>query len=249
MYKAQFVPPNSLLVLYFPAYDGIIVCRVIRHRNPELYDFVYGPLPIEFSGYEAGVLPAMNVTDWITFSYTRLPEEYRTDMFYFTELDRLIHAYITVEPSALIRGYLQIPAGYRPFDFRGIITAEPGSATIEPTDFGFFRGTKEMIFLPRVRVQWAFVNRTNMDLRTNVRMKYVEYEIELITDPKIILDVMWDRITPKPYWYSWGGSTRADPLDRLFDVHWSVRPASLIPRYVSEGEALSTIRKSIGGGG
>lgn len=239
----MFVKPNELLALYFPAYEGIIVFRVRRHLNPEAYAFLYGPLPISFTGYEEGVIPANQVTEWITFPYRLLPEEYRSDMFYFVEENKLIHAYITVEPSAILRGYLMIPAGQQQYTFRGIIAANPGTSEIESTDFGFFRGTKEMIFIPRVRIQWAFANRSNLDVRTNVKIKYAEYDVEIINDPNIILDVMWGKISS--YQYTWGGITRSGDVERVFRDVWNTWPARFVPRYIERSEALRMIEESI----
>ena len=241
-----FVQDGEHLVLYFPAWKGIVPIRVIHRVNKEYERYNYGPAPIQFSGFPAGVMPPAvidptsdvpvvpSVTTPFTFPNPLLPPEISTDMWYFTESEMLFHVKAYIKPY-LLRGRLQVPTGTTHVTFHaGRVTAT------SPYEFGYFRGVKEMIFIPNIHVGWILENKTNMAFLTSVVFEYAEYKIELVKEPEVVFELMTKKLPA--YWFVWGGEEkfRDDP----FRVAWKYYPIKRFPPY-KRTEAIDYISSAI----
>lgn len=230
---------NSVLAVYFPSVRGFVPFRVLYRENQGYEKFNYGPLPVSFPGYEAGVIPAGQTTDSITFPYYELPEEQRVDMFYYTEPGRLIHAHIYISPI-LLRGLVEIPKGSKTYSYLDKVTQDLTK------DFGFFRGYKEMIFLPKIHIGWKFYNPTNLDLRTNLHIVYGEYRVELVKEADVIYEIMTKK--HPAYWIVYGGKYRFIELDdalKVYGIPSADYVVPLLPDWFSKAEAINIIKDRI----
>lgn len=233
------VEDNKVISIYIPSVDAILPLRVIYRENRGYEEFNYGPIPVSFSGYEDGVIPAEQETSTIMFRYTKLPPELAEDMFYYTESGKLIHARIKISPI-LLRVMTEVPLGSKVYSFQDKVT----QGLTE--DFGWFRGEIEMVFLPKIHVGFRFYNPTNLDLRTNVHITYAEYRVEVVKD----VDILYKIVTKQypAYWISFGGKYRFVQLEDAVRVYGIPGTEQLIPRlpeWTSKEQALSIIREKV----
>jgi len=203
------VKDGGVLMIYVPAYEAVIPLVVRMRYNVGYEKFIYGPLPISYSGYESGVLPAGTTTESITFPYNELPEATRDDMFYYIESGRLIHAHMRFYPLCL-RILTEIPQGQKDYSLYGKVT----QSVDRP--FGWFRHRKEMVFLPKIHIGWVFKNPTNMDLRTYMEFTYAEYRVEPITNADTLFDLLTGK---KPYYQvTYGGPLKFIEIQDALDI-------------------------------
>ena len=117
------------------------------------------------------------------FPYAPLPGETRDDLFYFTETNRIVHAFLEFKPIVM-RIYPEIPVNKKQYALYGKV------AQSVDRDFGWFRGGVEFIFLPNIHIGWTFSNKTNMDFYTMFRFKYAEYTVEPILNTEHLLKIL-----------------------------------------------------------
>jgi len=183
------VLPNQYLAVILTAYEGFLAYRVLRRVNAGYEHFEYGPLPIEITGHEKGVVSADYVApSSITFPYEPLAPEIRPDMWWFVEPEKLFHIYMTLLPPQ-IRFFYEIPQATREILFRNIVSDLR-------KDFGYTRFGIELVQLPRIHYGLLFANLTNLDLRTWVHFTYGEYVIELVRVPEILTKIMLGKYLP-----------------------------------------------------
>ncbi len=203
------VRDGGVLMIYVPAYEALIPLVVRMRYNVGYEKFVYGPLPISFSGYEDGVLPAFQETDSITFPYNELPEATRDDMFYYTESGRLMHVHFKFYPM-FMRVLTEVPQGQKDYSLYGKVTQDL------KRPFGWFRYKKEMVFLPKIHIGWRFRNPTNMDVRTYMEFTYAEYRVEPVTNPDVLYELLTGK---KPYYQvTFGGPLKFIEIQDALDV-------------------------------
>ncbi|RLC63798.1 MAG: hypothetical protein DRI01_04545 [Chloroflexi bacterium] len=227
----KFVKEGRYLLLYIPAYGGVIPYRVVEWRNKDAEFINYGPFPYTASGYPEGVIPAYHVTSEVTFKDItgRYPPEKSSDMFYFTEADRLVHTYIDIRPK-VFRVFRNIPMNYKQYSLLGYATADPGASgsSGQSTDFGYSTGKViEHLFIPNMHVGWILANRTNMDLKTYVRISYVEYKVEIPKDANLIFKMILGEAPA--YWYTMPVYTRVAQIDELITKIYGL--TDVIPLY------------------
>jgi len=236
--KYGLVRNGGVLAIYFPYKNAILPLRVVYRENEGFEHFLYGPLPISFSGYDAGVLPAGQRVEGITFPYTMLPAEMATDMFYYTEAGRVIHAHLYFSPI-MLRVNVEIPVARKMYSYLGKVTQDLAY------DFGWFRGKKEMVFLPKIHIGWDFYNPTNLDLRTNLTIVFGEYRVELVFDPEAIYGVVTRRYPA--HYVTFGGRywfpELTDALRILNVDEDSLIP--ILPEYTPKDQYLSKIKECI----
>ena len=238
------VKENYVLVVYFPFENAILPLRVVKRLNAGLEEFYYGPIPYTASGHETGVVPANSTTSEFTFSYARLVPEVAADMWFFTDENKVYHVHVFIEPAYLLRCFVRIPYGTTHYDFRGVTPSEGLAKEIE---FGFFRGYKEMVFLPHIKVGWIIANTTNIDLRTYVKFIYGEYETEFVRDPEVIWDIMIKKIPA--HWVTFGGKIPIDAgtMQKMLGA-LNAAIIHMLPMWTPRDQAVEQIRREIEGG-
>jgi len=238
-----FVREGEHVLIVFPAYNSVLPLRVKAVVNKNANWWNYGPLPYTFSdiGVE-GVVKARSCTDGFRFKDRtgRLTGEQAGDMFYHNKPSKLIHAYVDIKPH-LFRIYHEIPSGVKQYTYMEAVTFTT-SVDEYTSDFGYTTGVVEMFFLPGFHIDWFVANWTNMNLRTNVMIKFAEYEVELPTDPKLIFNLMMRRVPS--YWWTLPVTSSRVEFDRMFsDIYKFPAEVKGIPLYRSyeEEKALREI--------
>ena len=233
------VKSNGIIAIYFRSVNAILPLKVEFRENEGYEEFTYGPIPISITGYEEGVIPAGQIVEGIKFPYNYLPAEQRDDMFYYTEPNKLIHAKLYFSPIAL-RIMTEVPLSKKIYSYLGKVTQD---LTL---DFGWFRGYKEMMFLPKIHVGWDFYNPTNLDLRTNLKIVYGEYRVSLLMDANMIYKVVTRKYPA--YWFTYGGKYRFIELDdalKVYGIDSAEDLVPLIPEWFPEDNALNIIREKV----
>lgn len=247
MVKAQVLDELGLIIegkvlcIHIPFADAIIPLRVVRRENKGFERFDYGPLPFTVGEYPTGVIPARTISPEFTFYYTRLVPELAPDMWYFVDKRKVYHAHMHFEPSVLMRVYQTVPFGTIPWRFREV---SPTLANMLEIEFGFFRGYKEQLFLPHVKIGWYAVNPTNVDLRTYCRFVYGEYLTEFIRELEVVWDIMTGAIPS--HWVSFGGRIPIDVpmMERMLDA-LGAKLIKLVPTYTPRARAIEMIKKDL----
>jgi len=204
-----FVKPNEYLVVYFPMWKGLLAYRVIGRVNQGFEKIERGTLPFtvtkDGTTYPEGVIPGEYYSPKYKISWNILPEERRTDMFWYDDPNRLLHVYLKFHPTRLIRNYIFITEGTQQARYLDVVTADP----TQPSDFGFWRGEIELVVLPYMHIAFQQYNNTNMNLRTYLSIKYGEYKVELIKEPKLL----WEFMTRKrvAHWVTYPGEVQFIP--------------------------------------
>lgn len=228
------------MLVYFPFNNSVMPLRVVRRDNRPHEEFLYGPLPVSFTGHDSGVIPAREATSEFTFNYTRLLPEEAPDMWFFTDNNKVYHVHTYIEPSHLLRVFLRIPYGTTPWRFRTVSVA----ARWNEIEFGFFRGHVETVFLPHLKVGWVVSNPTNVDLRTNTKFVYGEYTVEPVLEPEVIWEAMSKRMPH--HLVAYGGTAPIDERDMsLMLKALGAVTVPVQPRYLPRTEALSRIQEAI----
>ena len=194
-------PENGFLTCFIPALGKALVFRVKSRVNRRYEVLHYGPLPLT-SGttlptYEGasvtvpanGVIPARAYTkDGLAFP-TTLSVYDKSDMWYLPtdDRDRLFHVIQYVTP-AFLRIDVQIPTGVSQGRFQ-----KDRVTTGVDKDFGFSRGTYEIVHLPGIRYGYRYGNDTNVNLYTSVKFTYGEYIIEIPRNSNLIFDILTRR--------------------------------------------------------
>jgi len=212
------VKTGEYLTVFMPANQRALVFRVLGRVNEGREVLEYGPLPLPagttlptFEGGSAsvpadGVLPGRAyTTTGITFPLTGAYDS--GDMWYVPEdyRDRLFHVKTAVRPL-FTRIDVQIPLGVTQGRFqkdRVVVGVDK--------DFGFSRGSIELVHLPKIRYGYRFGNDTNLDLKTHVTFTYAEYIIEIPKSPELIFDILVKRV----------------------QSHWVVLPVAIMDRAIS----------------
>jgi hypothetical protein len=201
------VPEGGYLTVFIPVAEGAIVFRVKSRANRGYEVIDYDPLPIKagtilptYDGASTtvtadGVLPARSYTrDGIQFPPIVSGTFSNTDMWHTPEddRDRLYHVKLYVYPP-VIRVDVQIPTRVTQGRFqrgRSVVGVD--------SDFGFKRGSIEIVQLPYIQYGYRFGNDTNLNLKTFVRFVYGEYVVEIPSSPELIFDVLTRRV--QSYW-------------------------------------------------
>jgi len=189
-----FMLEGTNLLLYWPGFNAILCYKVIYRHNRFFEDLPYGPLPYTASGHEAGVVPASSTTGAYKFNWIdnrRRGHEY-TNMFYFEKADRLMHVFMTIKPF-MLRNYLHYPEGTTLLTYLDGVTNKPDTGD----DFGFFRESYELVYIPFLEATFETYNNTNIDLRTYVDFKYAEYDVELVRDREEMKRMWTEKIPVK----------------------------------------------------
>ena len=209
-----FVKEGEHVLIVLPAYNTILPLRIKAIKNKEAEWWNYGPVPYTFSGYNEGEIKARSATSGFKFKDRtgRLTGEQAGDMFYHKKAEKLIHAYIDIRPH-LFRIYREIPTGVKQVVYLDAVTftTDVGDAT---ADFGYTTGVVEQFFLPNFHIDWYVANWTNMDLKTNVMIKYAEYEVEIPRDAETIFSLMMRKVPA--HWYTLPVTSKHSTIDRMF---------------------------------
>lgn len=210
-----FIKEGEHILVIFPAYNSILPLRVKSIDNKHTKWFNYGPVPYTFNGYSEGIMKNRSATPGFKFTDITgmLTGEEAGDMFYHKKAEMLLHAQIDIKPH-LFRIFQEIPVGSKQVTYIRAVTFTTGVGEAT-ANFGYFVGVKEQIFLPNFHIDWFVHNATNMDLRTNVMMKYAEYTVELPKDADLIFNMMMRKIPA--YWYTLPVTTTRTDLDRMFE--------------------------------
>jgi hypothetical protein len=213
-----FVKEGEHVLIVFPLYDSVLPLRVKSIANKHAKWFNYGPVPCTFAGYPKGVIPGKSVTEGFRFVDItgRLTGEQAGDMFYHTKPHKLIHAYIDIRPH-LFRIYQEIPTGAKQMVYMEAVT-HTTEVDAPTSDFGYTTGVKEQFFLPDFHIDWFLYNGTNMALRTNVMIKYAEYNVEIPRDTSLIFDMMMRRVPA--YWWTLPITTDRAEFRRMFEERY-----------------------------
>jgi len=196
------------LVLILPAKKALLGFRIAERLRKNFERVEYGPLPIEYTGEESGVIPANTVTDYykfpskVTGSMDRARWEWVPDVddiFYFIEpYDMLLDIFINIEPN-LLRHFFFFPSNQTQTRYIAstTITANPD----QHPDFGYFREGINMIGFPTVDFNFRTVNHTNIKLRTYCWFDVEAYKIEKVTgeDIKRAVEMSKAKILTLPY--------------------------------------------------
>jgi hypothetical protein len=135
-----------------------------------------------------GVIPARAYTTGLMFPMSGAFDS--SDMWYTPEdyRDRLFHVIQHVTP-AFLRVDVQIPTAVTQGRFQ-----KDKIVTGVDKDFGFARGSYEVVHLPKVHYGYRYGNDTNVPLYTFVKFIYAEYVIETPKNSSLIFDILTRRI-------------------------------------------------------
>jgi hypothetical protein len=209
-------PENGFLTCFIPALGKALVFRVKSRVNRRYEVLHYGPLPLT-SGttlptYEgssvtvpaSGVIPARAYTkDGLAFP-TTLSVYDKSDMWYLPtdDRDRLFHVIQYVTP-AFLRIDVQIPTGVTQGRFQ-----KDRVTTGVDKDFGFSRGTYEIVHLPGIRYGYRYGNDS-----------VPGYSPVIIKQPDGFVDILpiedlWNAIPSQPY----AGEPKGTGVEEIKDV-------------------------------
>ncbi|MEN3051524.1 MAG: hypothetical protein ABC596_06945 [Candidatus Methanosuratincola petrocarbonis] len=188
-----FVKPGGYILAFFPAYNCVFGYRVIARRNEGMEFIDYGPIPYTFSdiGVE-GVMKANSSTGIYKFKWVddRVTGDKKNNMFYFEGADTLMDAIIDIRP-VLLQNFLflteeQIQGFFNEYDIKVVTTG----ADV----FGFWRGKKRFLFLPKLEAGFRTHNPSSMNLKSRVNMLVAEYHVEFIRDKKVLKDLWFEKL-------------------------------------------------------
>lgn len=190
---------NQFLTVFIPITKRALVFRILSRINKGYEQLCYGSLPLKkdesLPTYdkltsvvpENGILPARAYTiEGRTFPAI-IPDVYdQTDMWFTPEIDRqyLFHVIHKYTPEWL-RVDVQIPKGLVQGRFQGgrVVTGID-------KDFGFARGTFEIVHFPEIYYGYRWGNDTNLDVHTFVEFVFGEYQVEIPKDPELIFNIL-----------------------------------------------------------
>jgi len=215
----RLVQENEYLVVFIPATETALVFRVTSVANAGREHIHYGPLPISegdvlstldggsVSVPEDGVLPGRAYTGPLSFP---MSDVFDTDDMWYIPADyreRVFHVIQHITPS-----FLRVDAQIPPAVTQGRFQRDKKIVGVEK-DFGFARGTFEMIHFPEIHVGYRYANDTNADVRTAVQFTYGEYVVEIPKNAELIFDVLTKKI----------------------ESHWITLPISILDSTVKDG--------------
>lgn len=215
MDEKGFMLEGTNLLLYFPGFNAILCYDVISRKNKHFEELAYGPLPYTATGHEAGVVPANSSTGEYKFTWidTRRKDHEYTNMFYFEYADRLMHVFMTIKPF-MLRNYIHYPETTTLLAYLDTVTNTPETGD----DFGFFRETYEIVYVPYLECSFETYNNTNIDLRTFVSFRFAEYEVELVTDREKMRDMWLEKIPVKKITLPAYAPFRTDAFQRAYGI-------------------------------
>ena len=194
-----FVLEGRFLMLYFPIRKSVLAYYIRSRINKGYEEINYGLAPFSFSGYDNGVLPAGQSAEYFipwneltTISPSRRRDKKAENMFYYELPELLLHVKLTIKPE-LLRNYVYDPANTIPLSYLKTATNMPREGDF----FGYWRGSKEFVFLPYMEHKILTYNPTNMHLYTYLDIKYAEYEIELVTDTDTLRKLWYEDLPVK----------------------------------------------------
>jgi len=198
---------NSFLTVYMPAPAKALVFRVVSRTNKGYEKLAYGTIPIaagdplitlEGTSTTApadGVLAARSYTPsslmWRT-SETAVYDS--TDMWYLPKEYRDVLFEITLKLTpATLRVQPEIPKGTRQSYFQKTRLALDISK-----DWGWQRGTLDLVQFPNIHYGYLFCNDLNAPVYTGVTFIYAENVVEIPESPELIFDIL-TRKTPSKW--------------------------------------------------
>ena len=218
--KKGLVKENNYLVCSFPQWSGIVAYWIYGRANAGFEEINYGPLNIAgINSAIAGVSDGGTSSGAFSFNWNILPQEFRADMFWYDRPERLLHIKKLDMIPYQLRKYMWLTTGVQQANYLQEAPAQPAT----PSDFGFWRGSKELVVLPYMHIQFEVANMTNMNLYTYAKMVYGEYLVQLVTDPKILWELMnrkGDYATRNAYWFTFPGQIRfvKEPFERGYGI-------------------------------
>jgi len=224
-----FVRENQYLVVYFPQWEGLLGYRIRARVNKGFEVINYGPLPIP-----DGIAKGNTNTGVFKLRWDILPIERREDMFWYDIPSKLLHVYLDFHPF-ILRNYLYLTEGIQQARYLGLVTADSKTGS----DFGYWRGEIELVILPFMHIAFDCFNKTNMNLYTYLRIKYGEYLIELITEPKELFGLMTRKIPA--HWVSYPGQVPfpVDPFQRAYGISKPFPLRKTLEEVIADIEALN----------
>lgn len=244
------VRENEYLVLYIPATTKALVFRVVSRYNKGFEVVDYGPLPLKAgtilptldggttSVPEDGVLPARSYTPPGGIAFPCSGAYDSSDMWYVPEdyRDRAFHVVQRVAPAFLRIG-IEVPGGVAQARFqkdRVVLGVEK--------DFGFTRGSVEVVHLPKVRYGYRYANDTNLDVYTYVRFTYGEYVVEVPRDAEAVFNVLHKKVPA--HWVTIPVTVYDKSVEGALNDVYGFDGFKLYPYYERE-KALSEYRELI----
>lgn len=199
--RLGLVVEGGYITVFIPTTQRSFVFRVVSRANKGYEVINYGPLPFTYGEslptYEgfATTVPADGVIPARSFnstgkSFPLLDAFDPRDMWYLPEdyRERIFHVIQRVTPS-FINIDVQIPINVSQGRFQ-----RDRVVTGVDREFGFTRGSIEVIHFPKIHYGYRYGNTTNIDLYTLVKFIYGEYIVEIPRDPKIIFNILTRRI-------------------------------------------------------
>ena len=245
------VRENEHLVVFMPGYGAALVFRVVARANKGYERLPYGPLPLKkdetlptYDGGTAtvpadGVMPARAYTNrGKTFPMKEVYDE--TDMWFVPKdyRERLFHVIQRVTPGFL-RCDVQVPINVNQARFqrdRLVVGID--------ADWGFKRGTTEVVHIPELHYGYRWGNDTNMDVYTSVTFTYAEYIVETPKDPDVIFDVLVRRLPA--HWVTLPVTAPSPAIDRALEETYGYKGFKLYP-VNRRGEAIAEYRRILEG--
>jgi len=183
--KKVFLDINNIGVLHAitKAGAGIIPFQVI---DKMVRPFEYGDLGVE-------IAPAANSgTQRLKGTWSGITLD---DMFYFDDVDYLIHVLLEVHPAIWV--YPQWISGYVQADYHDLLPGTVGQP------YGFVWPPVEVMSIPKVHLDWTFYNQYGSEtINPYLRFLYGVYNVKYITDVDIIMDILTKRFRPEPKWFT-----------------------------------------------
>jgi len=196
--KLGFVNEGKYLCTILPARGTFLLFQILARKNKGFERIDYGPLPIEVTGYNDGVVPGGQIvpsptTGWRISAYKLTPgdrvvglEEIKAevagDIFYYTDESTLFHYTIDIWPR-MLKHIVMYPD-------RQPQTAFREQTALPSADFGVFNGRFETVVLPKVHISYQTYNPTNLDLRTYMVIHYAQYDVETVRDANRAKEVL-----------------------------------------------------------
>lgn len=226
--KIKFLKSGELGVLHFIArrVEGICVFKVLQASFPSV--FKYGTYP--YGGTAQTISPASyNTTPWRFGGTFRNVQ--RDDIFWFDDVDTLIHAYLTVQPELEV--FTWLPAGLLQEDYHDILSIYAGAP------FGAKRPPVEFIVPPKIHPEFTFYNPYETETVTPYfRFYYSFYKVKYITDSDIIHDILQHKYRPLPKWFTLYGFKSMD-----YDFKSNMKISRPIPIDATKKEIAEIVKE------
>ena len=189
---------SDFLILYYPAFQGVLGFRIMGIQNKSFENWSYGPVPISFVDnsqvtHEVGVIPSSFVT-----THYELPNNlpglatttnYQTDIF-FQPNPNLLYDFMVDYNNVLLRNYFEIPYIAPAASAYETSFTAPGALSPNASDFGFTAGPFRIISQPNMRIGILTDNQTNRNLRTNIFVNLSVYQVGLVASGPLLYDMI-----------------------------------------------------------